>query len=65
MKQATITDDQESSAQVEVVLRRAKAKMKIGRGNEFKLYYWLSFIQYYILIHENVRFSIRQVSDIC
>lgn len=37
MKQATITDDQESSAQVEVVLRRAKAMMKIGRGNEFKL----------------------------
>lgn len=39
MRQATITDDQESSAQVEVGLRGAKDVMKIlcGLGDEFTI----------------------------
>lgn len=65
MRQATITDDQESSAQVEVGLRGAKDVMKIlcGLGDEFT---WSGFIEYYILImHESIRFNIERVSDIC
>lgn len=49
MRQATITDDQESSAQVEVGLRGAKDVMKIlcGLGDEFTIGR-VFFIQYYI-----------------